>query len=190
MRRWWVWALVFALGLASGAAPVRADGAWLDEKPIKPWNQAGMSVPRPLAEDAPFPANEERCAARIRQPENAADQAVVDAGWTLYESYRAGWGISVVFATVGTDGMCRPWGYQQFVFVNGVFAGTVSPVPMYSRTDGSGSVLSFDGDGRISASFARYDDKDPLCCPSKPSAFVEFKIDRNERGSFLALANQ
>ena len=35
------------------------------------------------------------------------------------------------------DGMCRPLGYQSFVFVDGVFAGTVSPEPMNSRTTGA-----------------------------------------------------
>jgi hypothetical protein len=39
--------------------------------------------------------------------------------------------------TAGYDGMCRPRQYQDFVFVGSVFAGTLSPQPMDSRTDGA-----------------------------------------------------
>ena len=39
------------------------------------------------------------------------------------------------------DGMCRPLGYQFFLFVGDDFAGTLSPAPMDSRTDGGLSDL-------------------------------------------------
>ena len=72
-----------------------------------------------------------------------------------------------MFATASADGMCRPNGFQAFVFVNGVFAGTLSPVLMNARTDGSIASLnvSIFNAGEISADFARYSDQDPLCCP-------------------------
>jgi hypothetical protein len=72
-----------------------------------------------------------------------------------------------MFATASADGMCRPNGFQAFVFVNGVFAGTLSPLPMNARTDGSIASLnvSIFSATQLSADFARYSDQDPLCCP-------------------------
>jgi len=76
--------------------------------------------------------------------------------------------------------MCRPSGYNVFVFVGGRYAGTLSPEPMTSRLDGAS------GDVRLAlpqvvVEFARYTEKDPLCCPSLRST-VSFRIDRTKTG--------
>jgi hypothetical protein len=47
----------------------------------------------------------------------------------------------VTDAISGYEGMCRPTGFQPCVFVDGAFAGTISPEPMATRANGSGSVL-------------------------------------------------
>jgi hypothetical protein len=68
--------------------------------------------------------------------------------------------------TASADGMCRPDGYQGFVFVNGAFAGTVSPQVMHARSDGSinsVAVIIF-GSTEFEAEFSRYGANDPLCC--------------------------
>ena len=77
----------------------------------------------------------------------------------------------------GADGMCRPMGYQSFVFVNGAFAGTLSPKPMDARTDSSIQSLSiamYDAD-EFSVDYSRYSPDDPLCCPSATTN-VTFQI--------------
>ncbi|HIK44144.1 MAG TPA: LppP/LprE family lipoprotein, partial [Leptolyngbyaceae cyanobacterium M65_K2018_010] len=67
------------------------------------------------------------------------------------------------------DGMCRPRQYQVFVFTQGQFAGSLSPTPMDSRTDGSLVETNLYQQGYLSASFNRYTPEDALCCPSASS---------------------
>ena len=129
-------------------------------------------------------AKVERLATGItRWAEGPEDQALVDAGWKLYGSYQAGWGVRVIKALSGHDGMCRPLGFQEFVFADGRFAGTISPVVMDSRTDGSGRVIGLDQDG-LTARFSRYSPEDPLCCPSGES-MVQYDLERGDAGPVL-----
>lgn len=158
--------------------------SWLDEPTPRPWNQAAMAIPTPQAPDD-FSIDPLCLGTNTRWAENAADQALVDAGWTLFAGYRAGWGVAVINGTSGFDGMCRPVGYHEFVFVDGVFAGTLSPDPMSSRSDGAGDLVSLRADS-LSARFVRYAPTDPLCCPSLGSVFVEYRIDRLPEGAVLA----
>jgi hypothetical protein len=65
--------------------------------------------------------------------------------------------------------MCRPDSYQDFVFVNGKFAGTLSPILMNARSDGGAVKITFPAAVKILVDFDRYTDKDPLCCPSRIS---------------------
>jgi hypothetical protein len=177
--------LMLALPLAGVillATPLAAlaDGSWIDT-PGPNWNAPGMAVPTAPA----FESNDDpRCGADGRWAESPEDQALVQAGWRLYGSYQAGWGVRVITGLSGYDGMCRPLGFQEFVFVDGVFAGTISPVPMDSRTDGSGWV-SWLGHDRLTARFNRYTDLDPLCCPSGESV-VQYRVERGADGPVLA----
>jgi len=68
--------------------------------------------------------------------------------------------------------MCRPREYQAFVFVRGVFAGTLSPQPMESRSDGSLGRLFLQNEKQLIAEYQRYDKSDPLCCPTKHTSVV------------------
>ena len=72
--------------------------------------------------------------------------------------------------------MCRPLGYQEFVFVDGVFAGTTSPKLMNARTDGSLLETDIKSSTQLTAQFARYTDRDALCCASRTST-VTYRID-------------
>jgi len=158
------------------AAPAAADGGWLDEPVLDAWNQPGQGVPAaPPATGSPNPF----CDRLHRPAETAEDAAVETAGWTLYATYESGWGVRVVHGLVGHDGMCRPMDYQTFVFVNGVYAGTTSPVPMSARTDGAetSTMLSAPGDSLVSQ-FARYGSSDALCCPSRIST-LQLRIDQS-----------
>jgi hypothetical protein len=170
--------LALILALVPGSAA--ADGSWLDQ-PLSNWNQAGMDIPQAPLMD---PSTNPQCLPQKRPADTAADQALKDAGWTLYAGYNAGWNTYVVRALSGYDGMCRPLGYNVFVFVDGQFAGTISPDLMDSRTDGAGDVRTFAARDSIGAAFQRYTPTDPLCCPSG-SAGVSYTIDRKSGAPVL-----
>ncbi len=106
------------------------------------------------------------------------------AGWTFYNGCQAGWGLRVIWALSGYDPMCRPLGYQVFVFADGAFAGTVAPAPMDSRTDGSLQNVQLVG-GAVAATFARYAPSDPACCPSRPEVYVGYTVERGPTGPRL-----
>jgi hypothetical protein len=174
--------LIATCGLLVGLLPsiAQADGSWLDQ-PLSNWNQAGMAIPQA----PPMPAGTNpRCITQRRPIETDADQAVDDAGWTIFGGYQAGWNTFVVRGLAGYDGMCRPLTYNEFVFVDGQFAGTISPDPMNSRSDGAGDVRFFASPDSLSAEFQRYAASDPLCCPSS-TASVFYAITRGDAGPLL-----
>jgi hypothetical protein len=142
-------------------------GGWLDAKAPANWNVPGAPLPaRPGPRDAEL-APGGRCATAVRPLSTPEDRAVAGRGWSLVGAYHRYGPTSIVMATSSADGMCRADGYQAFVFVNGTFAGTLSPRPMDARTDGSIASLSvtLEGANDIEADFARYNTIDPMCCP-------------------------
>jgi hypothetical protein len=157
--------------------PASADepGAWLEASPVVNWNAPGAAVP---AAPPRHPEVDPRCGAQERTSESEEEDQVVAAGWHLFNAARVGWGLRTVDALVDYDGMCRPNQFQGFVFVDGQFAGTISPAPMDSRTDGSGRLLDVRGPATLSGQFVRYTASDPLCCPSSVF-FVEYTVDRS-----------
>jgi LppP/LprE lipoprotein len=169
-----VGAIASALTL-SPASAMRADGAWLDESFVN-WNAPGQTIPTaPAAPSAMDP----RCERLHRPTETPEDEAVAAAGWTVFGTYQSGWGVRVVHGLVAHDGMCRPLGYQEFVFVNGVFAGTISPTPMNARTDGAETSTDISAPGEnVQAQFVRYTDADAFCCPSRTSS-VAYRINQD-----------
>jgi hypothetical protein len=175
--------LILVLGSGSGAAPVRAQtppaspGAWLDA-PLQNWNEAGGFVPA-----APFVGafSDPRCRSQERQPMGPEEAQVGNTGWKLIAAWptqRQG-DVAVVMGTGDFDGMCRPVGFNAFVFAGGAFAGTVSPLPMGARSDGSlarpPAILP---GGVVDASFVRFAPTDPLCCPSRPQTRLLYRINR------------
>jgi LppP/LprE lipoprotein len=168
-----------ALAVAAVVTLFAAGGAanWLDAKTPANWNVAGAAVPaRPGPRDAELAAGG-RCASTVRPPTSPEDRALVQRGWSLVGPYERYGGTVAVTATSGADGMCRPLGYQAFVFVNGKFAGTLSPRLMDSRTDGSiasVSVTLFNATD-LEVEFARYGEQDALCCPHATTT-VEYTV--------------
>lgn len=158
-------AAIVALGLPQG---VRADGAWLDRTPIQQWNRPGMSIPNAPMSD---PSNNARCISQTRPVETLEDYDLSESGWMLEGAYQAGWGTTIVWGISGFDGMCRPLGFNYFVFQYGTFAGTLSPTLMNSREDGQLSRV-FLNDGRITAGYVRYTPSDALCCPSSTTTLM------------------
>jgi LppP/LprE lipoprotein len=171
-----------ALAVIAALVPhlVLADGSWLDQ-PLNNWNQVGMPLPQAPPMD---PATNPQCLSQKRPVETAADQALADAGWTLFGGYQGGWNTLVVRGLSGYDGMCRPLGYNEFVFVDGQFAGTIAPDLMDSRTDGVGDVRFFAAKDSIVAEFQRYAPTDPLCCPSG-NASIFYQLNRTPAGPLL-----
>ena len=154
-----------ALSLSMGA-PALADGAWIDALPGA-WNSPGGVIPPAPPGDA---EQLTRCAEQARPASTAADRALEAAGWKLFGPVLSHGSTSIVRAMSNADGMCRPLGYQAFLFVGDDFAGTLSPVPMDSRTDGALSDLSWLDAASATATFSRYAEADALCCPSRESA--------------------
>jgi len=125
---------------------------------------------------------EAECVASQRPPETDEDQQVVAAGWRLLGGYVSGWGMKVVLATSDYSGMCQPLGYQEFVFVDAVFAGTVAPAPMGPRQDGGLDITSsatISGPDTLGGvTFGRRLAGDSFCCTSGRNG-ATYTIDRS-----------
>jgi uncharacterized lipoprotein YbaY/heat shock protein HslJ len=159
---------IFSNGFTASAQQLNTDDTWLD-KPLVNWNGRENNLPSPLEKPADDSVMMKRCSEQIRKPLNAAEKAVEKKGWKLYGASQRYAATEVFLALSSFDGMCRPLGFQAFVYSKGRFAGTLSPVPMNSRTDGSLIDVRLASPTRISVEFARYSMVDPLCCPSRIS---------------------
>jgi putative salt-induced outer membrane protein YdiY len=164
-------ALVAVAALTLGALTAGsavADGAWIEGLPGS-WNAPSAAIPHAPAGDA---AQLARCPDLVRAASTAADRGVEAAGWKLFGPVLSSGATSIVRAAASADGMCRPLGYQAFLFVGDAFAGTLAPAPMDSRTDGSLIDLAWLDAASATAKFARYAAADPLCCPrrNRPSS--------------------
>ncbi|HVP66510.1 MAG TPA: LppP/LprE family lipoprotein [Anaeromyxobacteraceae bacterium] len=162
---------IFCLPAAGGAA------SWLDASPPAQWNRAGAPVP-----SAPPPAGDLPTAARCRGtasrlPRGSEEQELASAGWTLFGNAQEAGGTLLVKACTSVDGMCRPLGYQVFVFVGGQFAGTLAPGPMFARSEGNEVRERLVSPDAVVAEFARYAPADPLCCPSRVTT-VTYAVHR------------
>ena len=156
-------AIAMMFGNAAVGLPQNKVASWLDEAKPSPWNKPDAAIPAaPKLQGATDP----RCREAARPPQLDEDKRVREQGWDLVGAFQGGWEMLVIQATAGYDGMCRPRQYQAFVFMRGVFAGTLSPQPMDSRTDGALERVSLQSGARLTADYARYAAKDALCCPS------------------------
>ena len=152
------------IGRAQGKA-----ASWLDATKPASWNTPRLSIPAaPKLQGAVDP----RCKEAARPPQLEEDKRLREQGWDLVGAYQGGWQMLVVRGTAGYDGMCRPRQYQDFVFVRGVFVGTLAPRAMDSRTDGALARVSLQSESRLTAEYARYAASDPLCCPSRTTTVV------------------
>lgn len=160
--------LAAAITLAAATLPV----SWLDAKNVVNWNTR-TALTLPMRPGAPDPELQRggRCVSTVRPATSPEDKALVAHGWKPVGPYQRYGATSIVSAEGGADGMCRPMAYNGFVFVNGVFAGTLSPKTMNAREDSSISGLSvalLDA-GEFAVDFARYTTDNALCCPSATS---------------------
>jgi hypothetical protein len=152
--------------------------SWLD-RPLVHWNRGGERVPRAKLTANDREAKLKECALTLRRS-TPAERAVADAGWIPFLNYGrplVEGDVEVIGGMAGSDGMCRPTDYNIFVFVGGRFAGTLSPQLMVARIDSQLGEARIADRNTLSATFARYTDKDPLCCPSS-EVIVTYRIDR------------
>jgi hypothetical protein len=179
VRFWWInfaqlgAILMLLLGLVDVAS---AQVNWLDGD-LSSWNAPGMAV-----QAAPEEAlvGQEFCREMLRIPETEEDFQVANQGWLLFAPYQLNEGISIVHGLLRMDANCRPAAFQAFVFVDGVFAGTLSPELMAARGDGSLFDASV-GSGGVSALYDRYLPTDGLCCPSGQTQ-VWFAVEWTDAG--------
>jgi Uncharacterized protein conserved in bacteria len=176
---------LFTIILAvSFASAVSAQTSWLDRPISTNWNNGSGVVPTAPRATASSPEST-MCRETIRVADSLADRAVTRAGWFLFgPSYNYGT-ITIVTAMASVDGMCRPNQYNGFVFVSNRFAGTLSPTPTDSRSDGALGDINFYNPDNLTVEFSRYSDDDALCCPSRTST-VTYAITTGTRGLIKA----
>jgi len=156
-------------------AQTNPSGTWLDE--TKNWNAPGAAIPKAPAQAS---NNLDNCQHTVRAAALPEDQLVEAAGWTLTGAAQIYGATTLVTGMADAGGMCRPFDYQVFVFTNGDFSGTLSPLPMDSRTDGSLFQFDLYREGMIDASFNRYGPNDAQCCASRESRlFYEVDTETN-----------
>jgi heat shock protein HslJ len=157
-------AVLLSFNVHAGA---QSSYSWLDAKPMPNWN----SRSRAILQTGKMPAGElARCGKFVRQPTLAADKLLAKYGWTLVGPAQVYGKTTIVSWAQGFDGMCRPRSFQTMVFVGNRVAGTLSPAPMDSRTDGSLVNVKMTSETTLTAEYVRYRTSDALCCPYKTEA--------------------
>lgn len=152
-------------------------GAWLD-RPLVNWNTRSTELPPPVAA-IDREELQTRCPNLLRQPNSHIERELVDAGWLLYGSLQS-FGLTRVVTTLSSaDSMCRPLGYQAFVYFGDSYAGTLSPDAMDSLTNGALTTIRLISASSISAEFARYKQDDSSCCPRRIS-YVTYEASSDE----------
>jgi hypothetical protein len=154
--------------------------AWLDD-PSLTWNTPGDPITR-----GPGPPEvlwSPHCERLYRPADSEADRQVEAAGWRLVGPSWTGWGMVLIPAGGPADAMCRPVPFTAFVFVDGVYAGSVTPLPRFPRTDGALEQLSLNADG-VHATYVRYAQPYPLCCPSGHMK-VLFTVEQTPEGPVI-----
>jgi hypothetical protein len=185
-------AVVAALGVCLVAlvpAQVMAQASWLDSSPPMQWNTPGAAIPMAPPTTNPTPACQmnEVAASSPEQTALANRGGKLQSYWPPVSSD----GRVVIGALAEYDGTCRPSEYNVFVFNQGQYAGTLSPVNMLSRTDGAlvpiaaNQVAIIGPSGTIAADFIRYADTDPLCCPSRGTTRVIYTVQIAGAGPYV-----
>src|SRR5688572_17246075 len=124
-------AIPWLLTATAAAAQEASASSWLD-RPLTNWNKTGEDVPPAPADAELKQALIERC--RLTPPlETRAEKAIDSAGWIPFwnvDQQLMRDGVEIVGGMRAADGMCRPARYNLFVFVDGRFAGVLSPTLM------------------------------------------------------------
>ena len=155
---------------------------WLDQR-LTEWNQVGASVATaPTTLDAQA-SLEKRCGSpKSASPESIA--AVRRGRWAPFlhlDETIARNGIEVIGGMTAATPGCEPEAFNLFVFVDGAFAGTVSPAAMMPARDGAAGAVRITSAETMTVEFARYTPRDAACCPSS-RVRVSYRINRTRAG--------
>jgi hypothetical protein len=157
----------------------KSSASWLD-RPLAGWNRPGAALPTVSIDRKTRDETVKTC--DLKPPVSSPGvRALADAGWIPFLNFDQKLvqaDVEIVNGLSGGDGMCRPLGYNIFVFIGGRFAGTLSPTPMNSREDSSSGAVRILDASSVSAEFVRYTEKDATCCPSS-RVTVRYRIDRS-----------
>lgn len=170
-------AVLVMASLAAGGQAI-PPASWLDRQ-LAAWNKPGLAVAKAPSFGESRDETLKRCGLTLLRA-TAPERQLADAGWTPFHNFDQQLlrdDLEIVGGMTGADGMCRPTGYNLFVFLGGRFAGTLSPVLMTSRLDGASGAVRIIAADTITVDFARYTSADALCCPSS-HAVVRYTIDR------------
>jgi len=162
-------------------AVAQSQYSWLDDKPLPSWSERSRAI---LQTEKIGQSELARCRNVIRPATLPVDGLLTKYNWTLVGDAQVFGKATAVTVAQGFDGMCRPRGFQTLVFVGNLVAGTLSPGPMDSRTDGSLTNVKLLSEASLVADYIRYKGTDALCCPSKINR-VTFKIERDGRNWLL-----
>jgi heat shock protein HslJ len=162
-------------------AVAQSQYSWLDDKPLPRWSERSRAI---LETKKISSAELTRCRNVVRPATLPVDRLLIKYNWTLVGDAQVFGSTTAVTVAQGFDGMCRPLGFQTLVFVGNLVAGTLSPGPMDSRTDGSLTNVKLLSEMSLVADYIRYKGTDPLCCPSRINR-VTFKIERDGRSWLL-----
>lgn len=158
---------------------------WLDQR-LTAWNQPGVSVPAaPTTLDAQATLDKRCGSPKSVSPTSMA--AIRRGRWVPYlhlDQPIARNDIEVVGGMIDATPGCDPTTFNLFVFSGGIFAGTVSPVPMTTARDGAAGAVRITGAETMTVEFARYAPGDAECCASS-RVRVSYRIDRTSVGPTL-----
>jgi hypothetical protein len=93
-------------------------------------------------------------------------------------------GVEVVGGMTAATPGCEPERFNLFVFVDGAFAGTVSPAAMTPSRDGAAGAVRITGADTLTVEFARYLPSDSACCPSWRER-ATYRIEKTGAGPAL-----
>ena len=189
--------LLILLALVALASTVSAQNnnaqsgtSWLD-RPLTVWNKPGTSVPSPAQKPAQPATIVKRCSLTSPTPATGAS-ALATAGWIPYlhqDRAVSRDGVDIIGGLTDAGAACEPTGFNLFVFVNGRFAGTLSPVPMTTSRDGVAGAVRLVSANGLTTEFARFAPGDLDCCPST-RVRVTYRIDRGDQPTIVATGVQ
>lgn len=164
--------------LSVATLSAQAGASWLD-RPMTSWNQPASVVPAAQAGTESQGALERRCGSSSLASSTTAGP-LRTAGWVPFLHFDraiARDGVEVIGGMTTANPGCEPTIFNLFVFVDGRFAGTISPAVMTQSRDGIAGTVRIIGADSLTAEFARYTPKDTECCPSS-RVRVTYRIER------------
>jgi len=180
---------LFVACVASVVAQAQTGTFWLD-RPLTAWNKPAAALPSPPQKPSQAAALAKRCS--LDASKVAAAVPVTTAGWIPYlhqDRALTREGVEVIGGLTDANAACEPAGFNLFVFVNGRFAGTLSPVPMTAGRDGVAGAVRIVTADSLTTEFARFAPGDLECCPST-RVRVTYRIDRGDQPAVVATGVQ